>query len=248
MDRANTDAQRLNLVEQAYQCSHRTYGYRRIAQWIRREHGQVINPKAVLRLMQKQGLHSIARRRKVWRHVEASPQYHRYANLLQRNFTATQPNQKWVTDITWIQTQQATVYLAVIKDLYDGFIVAHAVSPENSATLVTGALRCALRHPAKVPDMILHSDQGAQYCSHDYFRMTHQAQILPSMSRRGNCWDNAPMENFFGHLKAEAIHPRKLETIRQAQEVIDEYIYFYNYERIQLKTKLTPYEIRCQSH
>ena len=108
-------------------------------------------------------------------------------------------------------------------------------------------LQQALRQVTPVKGMILHSDQGAQYCSQDYFRMTHQAQITPSMSRRGNCWDNAPMENFFGHLKSEAIHPAKLKTIHQAQAVIDEYIYFYNYERIQLKTKLTPFEVRCQS-
>lgn len=246
MNRGDADRERMQLVEHAYRRSHQTYGYRRIAHWLRREHGCVINHKAVLRLMQKMGLHSIARRRKVWAAGGLNPCY-RYANVLQRNFTATQPNQKWVTDITWIQTPRGTVYLSVIKDLYDGFIVAQAVHSQNSVTLVTTTLQRALQDYPQAKAVILHSDQGAQYCSQDYFRMTEQAQITPSMSRRGNCWDNAPMENFFGHLKAEAIRPAKLETIQQAKEVIDDYIYFYNYERIQLKTKLTPYELRCQS-
>ncbi len=197
--------------------------------------------------MQKMGIRSIARRRKVLQRVAASPHYHRYANLLKRDFTATQPNQKWVTDITWIQTRQGTVYLSVIKDLYDGFIVAHAASSQNSVDLVTATLQRALHNHPHAKGLALHSDQGAQYCSQAYFRMTRQAQITPSMSRRGNCWDNAPMENFFGHLKEEAIRSAKLETIQQAKEVIDEYIHFYNHERIQLKTKLTPYERRCQS-
>jgi putative transposase len=151
-----------------------------------------------------------------------------------------------VTDITWIQTRQGALYVAVIKDLYDGFIVAHAASSENSATLVTATLRRALRQHSDRPGLILHSDQGAQYSSHIYFQMTQAAHITPSMSRRGNCWDNAPMENFFGHLKAEAIYPLKLHRLQQAREVIDDYMYFYNHERIQLKTKLTPYELRCQ--
>ena len=139
------------------------------------------------------------------------------------------------------------MYLSVIKDLYDGFIVAHATRSQNSVDLVTTTLQRALHHHPHLKGLALHSDQGAQYCSQAYFRMTHQAQITPSMSRRGNCWDTASMENFFGHLKAEAIHPVKLETIQQAKEVIDDYIYFYNHERIQLKTKLTPFELRCQS-
>lgn len=246
MDRVDVDQERMRLVAQAYWSSHRTYGYRRISLWVRQQRGCRINSKAVLRLMQKMGIRSIARRRKVWQSVGSNRDY-RYPNLLQRDFQATQPNQKWVTDITWIQTPQGTLYLAVIKDLYDGFIVAHATSPQNSADLVIRTLRQALRGAPETRNLILHSDQGAPYCSQDYFRMTHQAQILPSMSRRGNCWDNAPIENFFGHLKSEAIRPAQLETIHQAQQVVDDYIHFYNHERIQLKTKLTPFETRCQS-
>jgi putative transposase len=95
--------------------------------------------------------------------------------------------------------------------------------------------------------VLLHSDQGHQYRSHAYYVLTQQAQLIPSMSRRGNCWDNAPMENFFSHPKEESLRHYPQPTFAEAQKLIDEYIRFYNYERIQLKTKLTPYECRCQS-
>lgn len=247
MDRTDADQERMQVIEQAYERSHRTYGYRRVALWIRRERGLQMNPKAVLRLMRKMGIRSIARRRKVWQRVETSPRYHRYANRLNRDFTATQPNQKWVTDVTWIQTRQGTMYLSVIKDLYDGFVVSYAVSPQNSVELVTTTLHRAQQIHPNARRVTLHSDQGHQYCSQAYFLMTRQAQIDPSMSRVGIAGTMLQWKIFFGHLKAEAIDPLKPETIQQAKEVIDDYIYFCNYERIQLKTKLTPYELRCQS-
>lgn len=247
MDRIDTDLGRIQLIQQAYQRSRRTYDYRRITDLVQREWGVRINHKAVLRLMRKLGIRSIARKRKVYRRLEDSPHDHRYPNVLNRDFTAHRPNEKWVTDVTWIQTQQGTVYLSVIKDLYDGFIVAHAASSQNSVVLVMPTLQRALQGQSRVTGLALHSDQGHQYCSGAYFLKTQQAQITPSMSRRGNCWDNASMENFFGHLKEEAIRPVKLETIQQAKEVIDDYIHFYNHERIQLKTKLIPFELRCQS-
>ena len=96
-------------------------------------------------------------------------------------------------------------------------------------------------------DLILHSDQGTQYTSQAYHVLVSEYNITPSMSRRGNCWDNAPMENFFGHLKEEYLRQFKQTTFKETEQLIDEYIYFYNYERIQLKTRQTPYETRCLS-
>jgi putative transposase len=112
IDRADADLERLQLVEQAYLRSHRTYGYCRISLWLRNEIGRVINPKAVLRLMQKMGIRSIARRRRALQAAGFNPVY-RYGNRLNRDFNATQPNQKWVTDITWIQTPHGVLYLSV---------------------------------------------------------------------------------------------------------------------------------------
>jgi putative transposase len=246
LGRADRDSAGLAAVQAAYQHSRRTYGYRRITAWLQRRRETYLNHKTVLRLMQKLGIRSVARKRKFQSANEAMLRWHLYPNRLQRDFQATRPNQKWLTDVTCVRTAQGQVYLSVIKDLYDGFIVAPYARLENTAALVTTTLRRALQeHPLQAA-LCLHSDQGAAYCSYEYFSAITQACITPSMSRRANCWDNAPMENFFGQLKEEALRHLRLKTVTQAREVIDDYIHFYNFERIQLKTKLTPFEQRCQ--
>jgi transposase InsO family protein len=241
------DAERLELVQAAYEKSRKTYGYRRITIWIQQNKGVSINHKAVLRLMNKMNIRSVARKRKPYRKMSQLDIYHRYDNILNRDFTATKPNQKWVTDITYILTQQGWAYLSTIKDLFDGFIVAHQLGRQNSVRLVTDTLKHAKRNEKVTAELLLHSDQGAQYTSQAYFALTTEYHITPSMSRRGNCWDNAPMENFFGHFKEEALRQFPTPTFQQAQEIVDEYIAFYNYERIQLKTRQTPYQTRCLS-
>ncbi len=245
MDRTDPDQEKLDWVKRVYLQNRQVYGYRRVTQALHRL-GISLNHKTVYRLMQKLGLRSVARKRKVYKSLDQLPRLHRYPNLLQRNFSASRPNQKWVTDITYIRTRQGTLYLSVIKDLYDGFIVSHSLSPNNSVALVTSTLRQALHSQQISTGLALHSDQGHQYCSHDYFLLTQEHWISASMSRPGNCLDNAAMENFFGHLKEEAIYRTQLQTFQQAQDLIEDYIHFYNYERIQLKTKLTPFEQRCQ--
>jgi transposase InsO family protein len=245
--RVEPDDNRLALVLAAYQRSHGAYGYRRIKLAILRSNGININHKTVLRLMTKIGIRSIARRRKAFKKMKQLEPPHFYPNLLQRNFAAARPNQKWVTDVTYVQTNQGTLYLSVIKDLFDGFIVAHFASPENSAALVTTTIQKACQKEKVTDGLALHSDQGHQYTSHAYFASTQQYKIVPSMSRRGNCWDNAPMESFFAQLKEESLRHIHLTSFKQAKDVIDRYICFYNYERVQLKTRLTPFERRCQS-
>lgn len=240
----DSDSTDLTLVKQVYERSGKTYGYRRVRDELVRQ-GWHWNPKRVLRLMQRLGLRSVARRRRAYR-SEGLSSLHRYPNLLKRNFTAQHPNEKWATDVTYVPTGQGTLYLSVIKDLFDGFIVAYQTSPSNSIDLVMKTLSQALsQHPVSA-GMALHSDQGFQYSSQSYFLLTRHHHIQPSMSRRGNCWDNAPIENFFSHLKAESLRRIQLHTFDQAKEAIDDYIEFYNYHRIQLKTKLTPFELRCQ--
>ena len=247
MDQPDPDAERMQQVLEAYEASKKTYGYRRIDLWLRQKRTITINHKSVLRLMNRLGIHSIARRRKIYQKMSQLDIYHRYENLLNRNFQAARPNQKWVTDITYVATQQGWAYLSTIKDLYDGFIVAHLLSPSNSVALVTHTLRLAKQKEVVTDGLILHSDQGHQYTSHAYHVLTQQYNITPSMSRRGNCWDNAPMENFFGHLKEEVLRHIQTPSFEEAKKVVDEYIHFYNHERIQLKTRQTPYERRCLS-
>jgi len=248
VEQPEANAERMQLIQEAYEKSHKTYGYRRIGVWIAKNKGVCINHKAVLRLMNCMNIRSVARKRKIYKKVTELGTYHRYENVLNRQFTASQPNQKWVTDITYIATQQGWCYLSTIKDLFDGFIVAHACDPSNSIALVTRTVRQAKQKEKVTDGLILHSDQGTQYTSQAYHDvLTQEYNITPSMSRRGNCWDNAPMENFFGHLKEEYLRHFKPTTFKETEQLIDEYIYFYNYERIQLKTKQTPYETRCLS-
>ena len=247
IDQTDPDADRMALVQEAYDASHQTYGYRRIQMWIQQKRDVTINHKAVLRLMNKMGIRSVARKRKFRKKLDKYESYHRYPNVLDRDFTASRPNQKWVTDVTYIHTQQGWAYLSTIKDLYDGFIVAHNFQHNNSISLVTKTLKQAQKKEKVTDGLVLHSDQGHQYTSQPYHVLTNEYNITPSMSRRGNCWDNAPMENFFGHLKVEAIRRVKNPSFQFAKQIIDEDIYFYNYERIQLKTKQTPYQVRCLS-
>ena len=246
MEQPDANAERMQLIQEAYEKSHKTYGYRRIGVWIAKNKGVRINHKAVLRLMNRMNIRSVARKRKIYKKVTELGTYHRYENVLNREFAASLPNQKWVTDITYIATQQGWCYLSTIKDLYDGFIVAHACDPNNSIGLVTRTVRQAKQKEKVTDGLTLHSDQGTQYTSQAYHDvLTKEYNITPSMSRRGNCWDNAPMENFFGHLKEEYLRQFKQTTFKETEQLIDEYIYFYNYERIQLKTRQTPYETRC---
>ena len=112
---------------------------------------------------------------------------------------------------------------------------------------MTKTLKLAKQKEVVKDGLILHSDQGYQYSSQSYYALTQDYNIQPSMSRRGNCWDNAVMENFFSHLKEEAMKQVINPTFEEANQIIDDYIYFYNYERIQLKTRQTPYQLRCLS-
>lgn len=240
-DRDETLAQ---LIRRCQMRTNSTYGYRRVKLWILRETGQNINHKAVLRVMHKYGLLSQVRRRR--KYTQYKQYLHRYNNVLDRDFRTDYPNQKWVTDISYIHTKQGVLYLSMIKDLFDNSIVAYRTGTEQSVDLVLDTIRKAKQNEAVTAELHLHSDQGFQYTSHGYFNLTKDYGITPSMSRRGNCLDNAPAENFFGILKTECINRVKIKTINEAKRLIDEYIHFYNYERIQLKTKLTPFEKRCQ--
>lgn len=240
------NATRKEHILEAYQASRSTYGYRRIGLWLSIHKGIKINHKAILRLMNELGIHSVVRRRRPYtKFTQISS--HFYGNLLQRDFSAACPNQKWSTDISFIPTKQGWAYLSVIKDLHDGFIVSFAIKQANTVDLVLQTLRNALANEKVTDGLILHSDQGHQYSSHAYYVLTHEYSISPSMSRRANCWDNAPVENFFGSLKEECIRQLPLPTFEEAKSIIADYIYFYNYERIQLKTRKTPFEVRCLS-
>ena len=193
--------------------------------------------------MQKYNLLSVVRRKKYRNYGEY---LHRYPNLLNRDFNAERPNQKWATDISYIHTKQGVLYLSIIRDLFDNSIVAYKTGTEQNINLVLNTIKSAMKKEKVTAELQLHSDQGFQYTSHGYFKLTQSYGITPSMSRRGNPYDNALAENFFSILKTECIYRIKLQTFEEARLLIDRYIYFYNHQRIQLKTKLTPLEKRSQ--
>ena len=138
------------------------------------------------------------------------------------------------------------MYLSVIRDLYDNSIVAYKTGTEQNINLVLSTIRDARKKEKVTAELQLHSDQGFQYTSTAYFKLTQSYNITPSMSSKGNPYDNAMAENFFSILKTECIYRVKLKTYEEARLLIGEYIHFYNHQRIQLKTKLTPFEKRCQ--
>ena len=239
----------VELAEQIRKCQEqtdKTYGYRRVWKWLKNREIKR-NPKTVLRVMKKYGLLSEIRRRRKW--VNLGQQVYKYANLLDRQFHAERPNAKWVTDISYIQTGEGVLYLSMIRDLFDQSIVAYKTATRQTVNLVLDTIRLAISTTKKraAEELQLHSDQGFQYTSHAYFQLTQSYGITPSMSRRGNPYDNAMAENFFSILKVECLYRHKPATFREANDLIDRYIHFYNHERIQLKTGVPPLSLRHAS-
>lgn len=245
VSRMNIPAKDLPLAKKIQECQDKcgkTYGYRRVHIWLERS-GIHHNPKTILRVMQKYNLLSVVRRKKYRNYGQ---QLHKYPNLLNRDFYADKPNQKWVTDISYIKTAQGTLYLSVIRDLFDNSIIAYKTGTEQTVNLVLNTIRAAKKKEKVTAELQLHSDQGFQYTSNQYFKLTQSYGITPSISRRGNPYDNALAENFFSILKTECIYRTRLKTYEEARLLIGEYIHFYNNQRLQLKTKLTPLEKRSQ--
>ena len=233
------DATLAKAIAQQRERSYHTYGYRRMWLWLKSQN-IFCNPKTVLRIMKKYDRLSEIRRRRKWQQM--GQQVHKYKNLLNREFYADRPNSKWVTDISYIHTKQGVLYLSMIRDLYDNTIVAYKTGTQQTVNLVLDTIRLAMKQEKKrvAAELQLHSDQGFQYTSQAYFQLTKQYGITPSMSRKGNPYDNAMAENFFSILKTECIYRHKPATFSEANEMIDRYIHFYNCERIQLKTGEAP--------
>lgn len=249
----NPDGEIKQRIEAIYIQRERKYGYRRIQGELERQYDDSVNHKKVLRLMQEMGLRSIIRAKRPYFNTYQTAQSDgRIAsNLLKREFTAELPNQKWVTDITQYRIGDQRLYLSAIKDLGGKDIVAFHMSDRNDNELVLETFRKAFKEQkdvtGKIADLIVHSDQGFQYTSHAYHDMLPTVGAQISMSRRGNCLDNAAMESFFSHLKAEALYPYDIHSVEEAQQRIEQFIRFYNEERIQIKLKkLTPMEYRRQ--
>ena len=243
LGRSEKDSSLADMIKEQQTKCHQTYGYRRMHIWLKSQ-GIYRNPKTVLRIMKKYGILSEIRRKRKWQNL--GRQTHRYENLLNRQFFADRPNSKWVTDISYIQTKEGVLYLSVIRDLYDNSIVAYKTAAQQTINLVLDTIRLAIKKEKKrvAAELQLHSDQGFQYTSKAYFKLTQFYGITPSMSRKGNPYDNAMAENFFSILKTECIYRSKPRTLSEARQMIDDYICFYNHERIQTKTGVAPLTLR----
>jgi len=229
-DRAVETADLGDAVEAIY-CDYKgRYGSPRIVRELRAQ-GRCTGRNRVAHIMQKKGL--VARRRKRFRcTTDSNHPFPIAENLLDRNFETSAPNQVWVTDLTYIWTRQGWLYLSAILDLYSRAVVGWSMSDRIDTTLCLKALEMAVKTRRPAAGLVHHSDRGSQYASHDYREALGQHGMVCSMSRRGDCWDNAVAESFWGTLKNELADEMDFASRSEARRVIFEYIEsFYNLRR-----------------
>ncbi|SHI01521.1 Transposase InsO and inactivated derivatives [Virgibacillus chiguensis] len=228
------DAELKKLNQAIYDEHQGRYGYRRIRDelWNR---GHKVNHKKVQRIMKELGLKSLVRMKK----------YRSYKgkvgniapNILDRNFNAEKPNQKWVTDITEFKLFGEKLYLSPILNLYNGEIIAYTIDSRLTYSLVSEMLEKSFKRLSEEDALLIHSDQGWHYQMKQYQHALRERLITQSMSRKGNCYDNAVIENFFGIMKSEFLYLIEFESIEHFKQELEKYIEYYNNKRIKAKLK-----------
>ena len=258
-DTKNSDL--MDAITTIYTDNHKRYGYRRITLQLKNE-GWAVNHKAVKRLMSKLNLYGITPRAKyksykgdfngtvdnklLYKRVDTKRHRAEYI----RDFSTTDVNEKWTTDISEFHIAAGKLYLSPILDMHNREIVSYNISKSPGYMQITDMLNKAFNKFDDLSNLIFHSDQGWQYQMYQYHKALRERGITQSMSRKGNCLDNSPMENFFGKMKNEMFygHEYEFKTLEQLQEAMEDYIDYYNNERIQVKLKgLTPCQARNQS-
>lgn len=233
-------------ITKIFKKSHGRYGHRRIHTELLKE-GWTVAKKTVLKLMRALGLVCKVRRRKRYNSYQGD-QGRIAPNLLNREFDATAPNQKWVTDVTEFSVGDRKLYLSPVMDLFDRQIISYAIGASPNLELTNASLRNALGLLEGGQKPLVHSDQGVQYQHVSWRTLLKHSDAVQSMSRKGNCYDNAVMENFFGHLKEELFHHVRFLNTDALETALHEYIRWYNTERISTKLKgLSPVEYRTQA-
>lgn len=229
-------------IKQICDKNHGRYGYRRICMELRNE-DIVINHKTVQKLMNRMELKAKTKKR----------HYHSYKgetgrivpNVLERDFCADRPNQKWATDVTQVCINDRKMYFSPILDMFDGGIISYTISTCPNLQMVISMLKKAFKKWSQLDGLIMHSDQGWHYQHGMYQEMLKDHGITQSMSRKGNCSDNAMMENFFALMKNELLYANKFESIREFQGALRQYIDWYNNKRIKLRLKgMSPVQYR----
>ena len=213
---------------------HQRYGYRRICLQLRNE-GVVINHKTVQKLMQEMHLKSAVRK---VRYRSYKGEVGRVAaNVLERDFVAQAPNRKWATDITEFKIGDKKAYLSPILDMFNGEIVSYTISDSPTLHMVLKMVNSAIRKAKPQKGLVMHSDQGWHYQHMRFQKTLKRRGIIQSMSRKGNCLDNAMMENFFGIMKSELLYLQKFRDMDHFKQELKKYIQYYNNDRIKLRLK-----------
>ncbi len=237
MQKADKYAQEKTEIAAIYHENKGRYGYRRITM-VLRSRGFLLNHKTVQRLMRELGL---VCRVRIKKYRSYKGEVGKIApNLLNRDFHAEKPNLKWVTDVTEFSLFGQKLYLSPILDLHNGYLVTYTISERPVLNMVTSMLNKAFESIPDGTDLILHSDQGWQYQHKAYQQMLREKGIRQSMSRKGNCLDNAVMENFFGLLKSELLYLQEFESMEHFKQELVDYLEYYNNRRIKTKLKGLP--------
>lgn len=241
MNRPDSDSDMKTEIKAIYEEHEGRYGYRRIRDELR-SRGQKVNHKKVQRIMKELGLKCLVRMKKYKSYKGTVGKI--APNYLNRQFTADAPNQKWVTDITEFKLCGEKLYVSPVLDLFNGEIIAYTIGSRPTYSLVSEMLEKALERLPKEHELLMHSDQGWHYQMKQYRQSLQERGIKQSMSRKGNCYDNSVIENFFGIMKSEFLYMKEFKSIEQFKIELENYIQYYNTKRMKLKFKMSPVQYR----
>nr|WP_245531244.1 IS3 family transposase [Bacteroides coprosuis] len=239
----------IELIKNIYQQHKGLYGYRRITAQLRKM-GYLINHKKVLKIMNQLDIKGKRKEPSIRNYNKEEGDGQEISeNLINRDFHADQPYRKWATDLTQIKIKDKWLYLSPILDMYNGEIISYSLSNNPTTKLVIETLDKAFKKVKSVKGIIIHSDRGMQYQSKEYRKALVNYKMTPSMSRKGNCYDNAMMESFFGSLKLELIYNQRFESEQELIQKIHQYIDYYNNIRIKNRLKgMSPVEYRTHHY
>ena len=225
------------MIKNVFDINKKTYGYRRITVELREEYGIIMNSKKVLRIMKKYNIQAEYIRKAKIKHKNKRIEDNVKPNLLNRNFTTDALNKVWDTDVTYLIFKGARAYLSTIIDLYDRHVVAYVISKRNDLKLVIDTLNQSLDKEKDVKGLIIHSDQGFQYTSHEYKAICESNGIQISMSRKGTPIDDSPIESWHSLLKKETLYNNNITSLQEYIQLVEEWILFYNTTRLKSKDK-----------
>jgi len=241
MNRPDPDAELKAEIQAIYNEHEGRYGYRRIRDELANR-GKKVNHKKVQRIMKALGLKCLVRMKKYKSYKGTVGKI--ASNILDRNFEAEAPNEKWVTDITEFKLFGEKLYLSPILDLFNGEIITYTIGSRPTYSLVSEMLEKALERLPEKHKLLMHSDQGWHYQMKQYRNALESRGIVQSMSRKGNCYDNSVMENFFGIMKSEFLYLKEFESVEHFKKELENYINYYNTKRLKAKLKMSPVQYR----